>query len=295
EFQSKDAVDKIFHPEDLKELHVLRERALADGAPFEIEARIRGKGGQYRWFLIRRNPLRDARGRVHRWYGTRTDIEDRKQAEERLRQSERELRQLVDAIPQQVFVFSADWSPLFANRRELEYTGLTPQEAQSKDVVAKIFHPEDLKKLEIARERARSDGAPIEMEARIRGKDGGYRWFLIRDNSLRDEHGHILRWYGTRTDIEDHKRAEEAQRRSEAYLSEAQRLSHTGSWASKPGGPLYWSEENFRIWGFDPEQGAPDLEAVRQRMHPEDRDKAMDSAKSAIQAGTDFAQEFRIL
>ncbi len=100
------------------------------------------------------------------------DMTYRKQAEEKIRQSEEELRQLVEVIPQQVFVFDADWSPLFANRRELEYTGLTSQEMQSRDAVARIFHPEDLKKLEAARERALSDGAAFEMEARIRGKDG---------------------------------------------------------------------------------------------------------------------------
>jgi PAS domain S-box-containing protein len=141
------------------------------------------------------------------------EIAERNRAEERVRQSEAELHQLIDAIPQQVFVFDAGWSPLFANQREREYTGLTPGEAQLKDAVAKIFHPDDLKRLEVLRERALREASPFEMEARIRDKDGQYRWFLIRDNPLRDEQGRVLRWYGTRTDIEDRKRAEESQHR----------------------------------------------------------------------------------
>src|SRR6266849_2387380 len=132
-----------------------------------------------------------------------------------LRQSERELRQLIDAIPQQVLVFDSDWSPLSANRRELEFTGLTPHEVRSKDAVAKIFHPEDLKKLEALRERMPSETAGFEMEARIQGKDEQYRWFLIRYYPLRDEQGRVLRWYGTRTDIQDRKRAEEELRKNE--------------------------------------------------------------------------------
>ena len=139
----------------------------------------------------------------------------RRRVEGELRQARDELgvRPLIDVIPQQVVVFDSDWSPLFANRRELEYTGLTPQESQSKDAVARIFHPEDLKKLELLRERARVDGAPFEMEARIRGKDGQYRWFLIRDHPLLDEQGRVLRWYGTRTDIDRRKRGEKEMRK----------------------------------------------------------------------------------
>jgi PAS domain S-box-containing protein len=167
------------------------------------------------------------------------DVSEKKRAEEALRQSEqqlrdkdeqtrRDLRQIIDAIPQQVSVCDADWSPLFANQRELEYTGLTPQEAQSKDAVAKIFHPEDFKKLEVLRERMISEGAPSEMEARIRGKDGQYRWFLIRDNPLRDEQGGVLRWYGTRTDIEDRKRAEETLRQAQANLAHVSRVMTLG-------------------------------------------------------------------
>jgi PAS domain S-box-containing protein len=196
------------HPDDLpKEIAVWRA-ALAAGEPMDSEVRVRGRDGDYRWLLIRNVPLRDELGNIVKWYGTAVEIEDRKRAEEKLQQSETELRQLIDVIPQQVFVFDSNWSPLFANRREREYTGLTLQEMKSKDAVARIFHPEDLKKLEVFRERMLSEGAPFEMEARIRGKDGQYRWFLIRDNPLRDEQGRVLRWYGTRTDIEDRKRAE---------------------------------------------------------------------------------------
>jgi PAS domain S-box-containing protein len=156
------------------------------------------------------------------------DIRERKQAEEKLQQSERELRQLIDVIPQQVVVFDADWSPLFANRRELEYTGLTIEDVQSKDAVTKVFHPDDLKKLHVIRERALSDGDPFEMEARILGKDGQYRWFLIRDNPLRDERGRVIRWYATRTDVEDQKRAEEVSRKAQADLAYVTRVATMG-------------------------------------------------------------------
>ena len=156
------------------------------------------------------------------------DITERKRVEEKIRQSEGELRQLIDVIPQQVYVFDADWSPLFANQREREYTGLTLEEAQSKDAFARIFHPQDLKQLEAIRERALLEAAPFELEARIRGKDGQYRWFLIRDNPLRDERGRVLRWYGTRTDIEDRKRAEETLHRAQAELAHVTRVTTLG-------------------------------------------------------------------
>jgi PAS domain S-box-containing protein len=225
------------------------------------------------------------------------DITDRKRAEERIRQSEAELRELIDVIPQQVFVFDAEWNPCFANRRELEYTGLTSQEMQSRDAVAQTFHPDDRKKLEVARDRASVDGNPLEIEARVRGKDGGYRWFLIRDNPLRDEDGRVRRWYGTRTDIEDRKRAEEALRHSEAYLSEAQRLTHTGSWAYSPatGVTLYWSEEMFRIFGLDPERVTSLASESAQIVHPEDFPRMSETARAAFREKVEFSQDFRLL
>lgn len=162
----------------------------------------------------------------------RLEIVERTRADEKVRQSEAELRQLIDVIPQQVFVFNADWTPGFANRRELEYTGLTLEQAQSKEAVATLFHPEDLKKLELLREQARSEGSFLETEARIRGKEGHYRWFLIRDNPFCDEQGRVLRWYCTRTDIEDRKQAEEAYAKAQAELAHVTRVMTMGELAA---------------------------------------------------------------
>src|SRR6201993_4789244 len=83
--------------------------------------------------------------------------------------------------------------------------------------------------------------------------------------------------------------------RSEAYLAEAQRLSHTGNWAFNARGPVYWSEENFRIWGLDPQQGLPDRELVLQRIHPEDRDRVLEHVLKAVRDKQDYAAEFRIV
>ena len=162
----------------------------------------------------------------------RAEVAERGRAEKKVQQSEAELRQLIDVIPQQVVVFNSDWTPLFANRRELEYTGLTLQESQSNEALSTVFHPEDFKNLVVLRERMGSEGTPFEMEARIRGGDGQYRWFLIRDNSLRDEQGRVVRWYGTRTDIEDRKRAEEAYATAQAELAHITRVMTMGELAA---------------------------------------------------------------
>ncbi len=202
------------HPEDRTLVMQIVERASTNAEDFDLERRLLMPDGRIKHLRVLAKAMRDASGGTE-FVGAVLDITAAKRAEERIRQSEAELRELIDVIPQQVYVFAPDWSPLFANQREREYTGLSVEEAVSRDASAKVFHPEDLKKLEAIRERALLEAAPFELEARIKGKDGQYRWFLIRDNPLRDEQGRIIRWYGTSTDIEDRKRAEEALHDSE--------------------------------------------------------------------------------
>ena len=223
------------------------------------------------------------------------DITEQKRAGEAARRSEMELRDVIETIPVMAFILLPDGSNAFVNRPWREYTGLSA-EATTGSGWQSAVHPQDLEGHLSKWRVSRASGKPFENELRFRSANGEYRWFLDRAVPVRDTTGNILKWYGVLTDIEDRKRAEQALRRSEAYLADAQRLSHTGSWAYRAGGrPAYWSEENCRIWGFDPKMGAPDLEEVQQRIHPEDRHRAIEDANRAVRAKTDFDQEFRIV
>src|SRR5258708_10656843 len=114
------------HPEDLPKWLDQWRTLIASGEGGEIEARLRRHDGAYRWFLIRIEPLQDESGETVRWYGTNSDIEDLKQAEEKLRQDEIELRQITDAIPHNIVVMGPDGTRLYANRTFHEYTGMKP-------------------------------------------------------------------------------------------------------------------------------------------------------------------------
>jgi len=209
-----------YQPEDLEQLLDNFQALLASGEPGEFEARLRRFDGEYRWFLIRAVPLRDEVGKIVKWYGSSTDIEDRKRAEEKLRQDERELRRITDAIPQTIVVQSPDGVPLYANQAVLDYTGLTIEDVTTSDFRARIFHPEDIERLREERQGALSRGVPFEIEQRALRHDGQYRWFLIRYNPFHDEQGRLVRWYATGTDIEDRKRAEERTRNENVALRE---------------------------------------------------------------------------
>src|SRR5258708_7403610 len=138
--------------------------------------------GCFRWFLIRFEPFRDETGKIAMWYGVSTDIENLKQTEEKLREDERELRQITDAIPQTIVVQDPGGVPIYANQATLDYTGLTADDVIAPNFRERIFHPEDLEKLRNERKAALARGLPFEFEHRALRKDGQYRWFLIRYN-----------------------------------------------------------------------------------------------------------------
>ncbi|MBK5280938.1 MAG: sigma 54-interacting transcriptional regulator [Nitrospiraceae bacterium] len=208
------------HPDERDRVLSEHQRLIARGTPYELEARLLGKDGQYRWFLIRVSPLRDEGGHIIRWYGTRTEIEDRKRAEEKLRQDEKELRRITDAIDQRIAVHEPDGKMLYANRVLLEYSGLSADDVMAEDFRARLIHPDDVERSRVARQQGLERGTPFELELRVRRKDGQHRWFLIRFNPFRDDEGRIIRWYSTGTDIDERKRGEERIQKENLALRE---------------------------------------------------------------------------
>lgn len=208
------------HPDDLENLAEVWLKFVDSGKPGEIELRIRRFDGEYRWFLIRAEPLSVEHGNIIHWCGTNTDIEDLKQAEEKLRQDEMELRQIIDAIPQTITVLAPDGTALYANRGALNETGLTLEEIKRGGFLSNAFHADDVERIRDERRAGLLRGTPFELEMRARQKDGQYRWRLVQYNPLRDEEGRVLRWYATGTDIESRKQTEERLRTENLALRE---------------------------------------------------------------------------
>jgi formate hydrogenlyase transcriptional activator len=193
---------------------------LASGQPGEVEGRVRRHDGVFRWFLMRVEPLRDETGKIARWYGVQTDIDDLKQIEEKLREEDRELRRITDAIPQTIVVLDTSGVPIYANQAMLDYTGLSAGDVLTSGFRERFSHPDGLEKLKEQRAAGLSRGLPFELEHRARRKDGEYRWSLVRFNPFRDEMGSVVRWYATGTDIDDRVKAEERTRNENQALRE---------------------------------------------------------------------------
>src|SRR5882672_1664546 len=263
-----------FHPED----RLMEEwrAALAAGEPFEKEARLRRADGQYRWFLIRAVPVRDEQRNIANWYGTSSDIEHRKRAEDRV-------RLIINTIPVMAWSIRADGAVDFVNQRWLEYTGLTLEEEIENPTRA--VHPEDLPRVMEKWLVDMAAGKPSEDEMRLQRADGEYCWFLVRTAPLRDERGNIVKWYGVSIDIEDRKRAESQSRTLLDAIPQQ-------IWSGPADGTLDYCNERWRSnmgLGLEELQG----DGWQTVLHPDDRERVLKAWHESVANGTPYEQEER--
>jgi PAS domain S-box-containing protein len=263
-----------FHPDD--RLTEEWRAALAAEKPFEKEARLRRADGQYRWFLIRAVPLRDEQGNIANWYGTSSDIEHLKRAEDRV-------RLIINTIPMMAWSVRPDGAVDFVNQRWMDYTGLSLEEEIENPTCA--VHPEDLPRVMEKWLVDMAAGEPSEDEMRLLRADGEYRWFLVRTAPLRDEQGSVVKWYGLAIDIEDRKQAES----QSATLLDAipQQI-----WSGPLDGTLDYCNERWRSYvGFGLEELRGD--GWQSMLHRDDRERVLKAWQESVTNGTPYEQEER--
>src|SRR6202451_939205 len=272
------------HPEDQKRIREFFEKSTIQKTDYDADYRIVLPDGTIKHLHAAGHPVLNESGDLMEFVGTTMDVTEQvqtraalenalqeiKQRNEALRAREHNLDLIINTIPALVWSARPDGSAEFFNQHYLDYVGLSAEEVKDWGWTVAL-HPDDLNGLAGAWQSIMASGKHGEAEARLCRFDGEYRWFLFRANPLRDDSGNIVKWFGINTDIEDRKRAEEKLRRSEAYLAEAQRITHTGSWAwNVRTDALFWSQEIFRIYDYDPEM-TPTWDVLLKKVHPVDR------------------------
>ncbi|GHO56722.1 PAS domain S-box protein [Ktedonobacter robiniae] len=275
------------HPEDRQRVLQTWQRAVQTGRPYEAEQRLRhGITGEYRWFLMQATPYTDAQGTILKYVGTCTDIHDKKQAED-------EIRVLIDAIPQLVWMLGPDGSSEYGNQRWCDYTNMTVEQSQG-DGWIQAIHPDDSQHMLTLWRHALETGEPFECEYRLKnGKTGVYRWFLARALPVRDEAGQILKWFGTCTDIEEQKRIEQQLKESRESLRVLAETVPQLVWTTRPDGRLDYCNQRY----CDLTQ--TDFEQIRdygwrQFLHPEDAEHTLALRQQSLTTGELFENEQRL-
>ena len=214
----------LVHPEDREYVDQRIQKMSATQQPFDFTKRIVRPDGQVRSVRCVGVPAIQA-GTFRGFVGTGMDVTDQDQLIEELRKSEEELRQMLDFAPQLIGVYGPNRERLYLNHVALAYAGVSLEEWQTQPPGA-FIHQDDRERELAYFARAQSNGSAGQLELRLRGADGGYRWFLAWYNSVRDNNGKIRRWYVSCTDIEDRKRAEERlQQENVAFREEIDRAS----------------------------------------------------------------------
>lgn len=221
----------LIHEDDISRVLDHWKYTSATGQTHDIEYRLRGVNGVFRWFHVRGLPLRDSAENIVRWYYLFTDIEDRKRAEESLSERERDLSMIIETMPGLVWCASAEGKLTYVNQRILDYTGANLEALTLAGWVG-FLHPDDVLPTVRAWSHSLETGEPHEVQYRFRRFDGVYRWFHVLGQQARGPEGHGTRWYGLLIDIDDRKNMEEALRNTQERLSKAAQTATVGEFAA---------------------------------------------------------------
>jgi len=295
-----EAVFQRIHPEDRKRWNENFEKSLRDKVDTFDEYRIVLPEGTMKHIHTIRHPVLNDAGDVVELVGTSIDITDRKRAEEALRDSEQKYLELVEHANSIIMHWQRDGRIIHLNEFGQRLFGYTESEIRGRHVIGTIVPETDSNGRDLRALMDEICAHPSAFEQNVNEnvrRNGERVWIAWTNKVVLNSKGEVAEILSIGADITDRKRAEQALRRSEAYLAEGQRLTHAGSWAWSPKTlqSLYWSEEMFRIFALDPQQGVPTSEVFWERVHPEDRDHTYEFLLNAAHRASEYAHDHRIL
>ncbi|MCJ8521462.1 diguanylate cyclase (GGDEF)-like protein/PAS domain S-box-containing protein [Pseudorhizobium tarimense] len=205
------------HPDDLPAVQQLWVASVTTGNSFDVECRICGPDGGFRWVRNRAAARRDEHGRVVRWYGLLEDVHERKSAEEAMRESESRFRLIADSVPVMIWMTDANGSTTYLNRNWLETTGQTEEQALGQGWLDAV-HPDDRDIVSTSFEEASRTRASVQAEYRLRRKDGSWAWVIDVGEPRLAPDGRLLGYAGSVLDLSERRASEVALEESEAFI-----------------------------------------------------------------------------
>jgi PAS domain S-box-containing protein len=301
------------HPEDVAGLLQKWHAVLGSGEPLEAEARVRRADGEYRLLLHRKVPLRSERGAILKWYGSSVDIEEQRRAQERILQDERErLSETLLAEAQRLtqigasvqrltrigsFLFSLPDATEYWSPESFQIFGVDPAKGHPRNMseYTAYVHPDDRERFLREAEEVLAKGQAYEHNHRIVRPDGEIRVVRVVGCPVHDK-GVVTRFIGAFADITEREQMTLELKRSEFFLTEGQRLSHSGSWSLTPAGICdYWSRELYEIAGFDPAKGIPTVSEFLTHVHPHDRERITKTIDQMVAKGLGVDVKYRLV
>lgn len=286
---------KVQHPDHVERVTAKFRRCLEAGEFWEDTFPLRGRDGEYRWFLSRAVPIRDEAGKVLRWFGTNTDVTAQREAENALRRSEALYRAIGESIDYGIWVCNAEGRNTYVSESFLDLVGLSQEECAD-DGWGRVLHPDDVERTMVAWKECVRTGTVWDCEHRVLGVDGHYHPILARGVPVLDQGGRIVAWAGINLDISGLKQAQDDLREKTERLLVALNASHTGTfrWNIRTD-ELTWDDALDQLFGLASGQTARSLDQFLRLVHPDDRDAVRLACDRCRESPVDFDAEFRLV
>ncbi len=286
--------ERHLHPDDLPRVRDAWTRSLGSGEEYASEFRVRRSDQQYRWFLVRALPIRDEQQRITRWFGTCTDIDDKKRSDEALHVSRQQMELVVKRANVGVWYCPLPFDELFWDDKVKEHFHLPPEAKVNIDLFYERLHPEDRERTRRAIEASIAAHQPYEIDYRTVSSDGQrIKWVHASGGGYYDELGQPVRFNGITIDVTERARAEISLRESELRFRTMSDSAPVMIWVTRANGECEY--RNRRSYEFTEQTEAEALgSGWMQTLHPDDMPRVADAYRNASRTHAPFEIEYRM-